>query len=214
MIRACLPELLDSLPPDHPDAIHNRRDLRLINRFMRNREWFSRTLPRAVRPGECALELGAGMGEMGRALIDQGFAIDGLDLWPRPAAWPAGRQWHRADLRSFDGYAEYPVVIGNLIFHQFNEAELAELGERLRRGARAVLACEPERRRLSQVVMAAVAPLLGANHVTLHDAHVSVTAGFQGDELPRALGLADGGWAFSCETTVLGVYRMAAFRSE
>ena len=35
--------------------------------------------------------------------------------------------------------------------------------------------------------MVANAPLLGANHVSLHDAHVSIAAGFLGDELPRAL---------------------------
>jgi hypothetical protein len=60
--------------------------------------------------------------------------------------------------------------------------------------------------------MAAVAPLLGANHVTLHDAHVSVTAGFCGDELPKALGLDDGNWKYSCRSTALGVCRMVAVR--
>jgi hypothetical protein len=213
MMRACLPELLDSLPHDHPDALHNRRDLRVINRIMRNRAWFSRALTSRMRPGERALEIGAGMGEMGRALNGRGFKVDGLDLWPRPEGWPAERQWHRADLRSFPGYADYPVILGNLIFHQFTEAELAGLGEGLRQGARVLLACEPERRRLSQTVMAALGPLLGANHVTLHDAHVSITAGFQGDELPRALGLDRGGWTYACETTMLGVYRMTAVRS-
>ena len=34
-----------------------------------------------------------------------------------------------------------------------------------------------------------LAPLFRANRVTLHDAHVSIAAGFRGDELPRALGL-------------------------
>jgi hypothetical protein len=212
MNRACLPELLDSLPPDHPDAIHNRRDLRIINRFMRNRAWFEQALPPLVRPGECALEIGAGMGELARDLGARGIPVDGLDLWPRPDGWPAARTWHRADLRAFEGYGAYPVVFGNLIFHQFKDDELAALGARLRRGARAILACEPVRRRLSQVVMAAVAPLLGANHVTRHDAHVSVTAGFRGDELPRALGLDDGKWRYSCRSTALGVCRMVAVR--
>ena len=116
-----------------------------------------------------------------------------------------------ADLRAFGGYGAYPVVIGNLIFHQFTDAELAELGRKLRASARAIVACEPARRRLSQVLMAAVAPLFGANHVTLHDAHVSMTAGFLGDELPRALGLGDG-WRCTCTETGIGVYRMVAVR--
>ena len=178
---------------------------------MRNRPWFENALPPLLRTGECALELGAGMGELALGLGGKGIAVDGLDLWPRPAAWPADRIWHQADLLWFAGYGAYPVILGNLIFHQFTDAELAGLGERLRQSARAIVACEPARRRLSQVLMAAVAPLFGANHVTLHDAHVSVAAGFRGDELPRALGL-DGAWHCTCTETALGVYRMVAVR--
>jgi hypothetical protein len=212
MNRACLPELLDSLPHDHPDALHNRRDLRLINRFMRNHAWFESTLPPLVRDGECALELGAGMGELARSLSARGIPVDGLDLWPRPEVWPSPRAWHVADLRTFGSFDSYQVVIGNLIFHQFSDDEIALLGAKLRRTSRVILACEPERRRASQLLVAAIAPLFGANHVTLHDAHVSVTAGFRGDELPRALGLADGSWKYSCDATALGAYRMVAVR--
>jgi hypothetical protein len=212
MNRACEPELLDSLPPDHPDAVHNRRDLRLINGFMRNRAWFERTLPPLLRPGERVLEIGAGTGEMGIALNARGIPVDGLDLWPRPAAWPAGREWHQADLKTFGGYGAYPVVIGNLILHQFTEAELAELGSVLRRTARVVAACEPERRRMSQALMAAIGPLLGANHVTLHDARVSITAGFLGSELADALGMTGGPWDVSFASTALGASRMVAVR--
>jgi hypothetical protein len=212
MNRACEPEMLDSLPHDHPDAVHNRRDLRIINRIMRNRAWFQRTLPRVLQPGERVLEIGAGMGEMAMRLNQAGVPVDGLDLWPRPAAWPAGREWHVADLKTFGGYGAYPAVIGNLIFHQFNEAELAELGERIRRTARVVVACEPERKRFFQTVIAKVGPLLGANHVTLHDARVSIAAGFLGDELPRGLGMTEDEWDYSCITTALGASRMVAIR--
>lgn len=214
MNRACEPELLDSLPPDHPDAVHNRRDLRLINRIMRNQAWFRQVLPSLLRSGERVLELGAGMGEMGITLNRRRIPVDGLDLWPRPAAWPADRDWHVADLRAFGGYDAYPAVIGNLIFHQFKEPELAELGAKIRRTARVVVACEPRRRRVSQTVMSAVAPLLGANHVTLHDAHVSIAAGFQADELPAALGMIPKEWDVSCTVTAIGAYRMVAVRRE
>jgi hypothetical protein len=214
MLRACLPEMLDSLPPDHPDALHGRRDLRLINRIMRNQAWFEATLPPLLRAGERVLELGAGMGELAGKLAARGVPVDGLDLWPRPTDWPSDREWHTADLREFGGLDRYPAVIGNLIFHQFTDAELAAVGERLRSKARVILACEPERRRMSQIATAAFAPLLGINHVTLHDARVSVTAGFRGDELPRLLGLADGAWAYSCRATALGANRMVAVRCE
>jgi hypothetical protein len=214
MNRVCLPELLDSLPHDHPDALHNRRDLRIINGIMRNRGWFERTLRPLVRDGESALEIGAGMGELARSLGARGIPVDGLDLWPRPGDWPAQRAWHQADLREFEGYSVYPVVIANLILHQFTDAELGLLGARLRRGARVIVACEPERRRASQIAFAAFLPLLGANHVTLHDGKVSVAAGFRGDELARVLGLDDGSWKYACKTTTLGANRTVAVRLE
>jgi hypothetical protein len=212
MPRVCEPELLDSLPFDHPDAVRNRRDLRLVNGFMRNLPWFRRTLPPLLRPGEPVLELGAGQGELGQLLIAAGVPLDGLDLWPRPARWPAERAWHRGDLKAFEGYAAYPTVIGNLIFHQFEAPELAQLGATLRRTARVIVACEPLRRRLSQTMMAVIGPLLGANHVTLHDSRVSIAAGFVADELPRALGLDDGQWDVTAAATVPGAYRMVAVR--
>ncbi|HEY1848366.1 MAG TPA: hypothetical protein VGG37_04125, partial [Opitutaceae bacterium] len=138
MNRACEPEILDSLPHDHPDAAHNRRDLRIINAFMRNRAWFRRVLGTHAQKGEPILEVGAGTGEMGTALGRAGFAVDGLDLWPRPPGWPAGRAWFQEDLRTFGGYGAYPVVIGNLILHQFKDGELAGIGRVLRSSARVI----------------------------------------------------------------------------
>jgi hypothetical protein len=213
MNRECTPELLDSLPHDHPDAIHNRRDLRLINRIMGNRSWFERTLPALVLPGDRVLEIGAGMGEMGLELNQRGIPLDGLDLWPRPRGWPSDREWHAADLKTFSGYGAYPVVIANLILHQFTAEELSRLGGQLRRSARVILACEPTRRRVSQALVAAVGPILGANHVTLHDARVSIAAGFWGEELPGFLGLDSETWRYSCRTTALGAIRMVAVRN-
>ncbi len=212
MARTLRPELLDSLPPEHPDALHNRRDLRLTNRLMGNHRWLGRTLSSLLQPGEVALELGAGTGELGLRLAARRVPVDGLDLWPRPPGWPVDRAWHRTDLRTFAGYGDYAAVIGNLIFHQFTDAELAALGAILQRHARVILACEPTRRRLSQSLFRLLGPLLGANHVSLHDADVSIAAGFCGDELPRALGLDPAGWDYRCHVTALGACRMIAIR--
>lgn len=212
MERTLHRELLDSLPPSHPDALHNRRDLRLTNLVAGNYRWLHRALAEVLRPGEVALELGAGTGELGLELERHGLAVDGLDLWPRPEAWPDARQWHQADIRDFDGFDAYPVVIGNLILHQLSVAELAALGTRLRRHARVLVVSEPCRRRVSQVLYRLVAPLLGANYVSLHDAHVSIAAGFRGEELPRLLGLGPEAWDIRCTTTPLGMYRMVARR--
>lgn len=212
--RVLQPEVLDTLSPEHPDALHSRRDLRLTNGIMGNHRWLARTLGSLMSAGDRALEIGAGTGEFGRRLAARGIAVDGLDLCSRPADWPEGRAWHAADLRSFDGYGRYEVVFGNLVFHHLEDRELAAFGQILARGKRlrAIVACEPMRRRLSQKTFALLGPLLGANHVTLHDAHVSIAAGFIDDELPRALGLAPDEWDCRCRTTVLGAYQMLATR--
>lgn len=211
MDRSLEPELLDSLPPDHPDALHNRRDIRLTNRAMGNHAWFARVLPTVVRPGERILEIGAGTGELIRRLAENGLAADGLDLWPPPPGWPADRVWHQADLRTFSRWAEYPVVVANLILHQFADAELRALGSALRH-ARVIAAREPARSRVSQVAYRCFAPIIGANHVSLHDAHVSIAAGFVGDELPRVLGLDAAAWDIQSGPAFLGAYVLLAVR--
>ena len=160
--RLLQPELLDTLSPEDPDAIHSRRDLRLTNVVMGNHRWLARTLPTLLQPDERALELGAGTGELGLRLIQRGLAVDGLDLWPRPQTWPPARAWHSADLLTFAGYGGYAAVFGNLIFHQFSDADLAAIGETLRRNVRVIVACEPLRRRGSQVLFAEIAPVLRA----------------------------------------------------
>lgn len=212
MPRIVEPELLDALPPNHPDALHSRRDLRLINAILGNHRWIVRTLPPLLRAGERALELGAGSGELARKLARRGVSVAALDRWPQPAGWPPAWPWHVADLRSFEGYGGHAAIVGNLIFHHFGAAELAEIGAKLRATARVVVACEPARRRASQVLFRSIAPMLGANHVSLHDARVSIAAGFEGDELARALGLDAPRWSVRCRTTALGTCRLVALR--
>ncbi|HZP61507.1 MAG TPA: hypothetical protein VFB27_14380 [Opitutaceae bacterium] len=212
MQRKLQPEILDTLPPDHPDALHSRRNIRQLNALMGNFRWFAATLPGLLRPGERALELGAGDGALGLALARRGLPVDGLDFWPRPVDWPREAAWHRTDLRSFTGYGGYAVVFGNLIFHHFSAAELAVLGGALSSTAQVIVACEPSRRRRFQFLLRGAGPLLHANYVTRHDAHVSIAAGFIGDELARALGLDEKAWTWRCAGTAFGSNRMIARR--
>jgi 2-polyprenyl-3-methyl-5-hydroxy-6-metoxy-1,4-benzoquinol methylase len=211
MDRTLQPEFLDSLAPDDPAALHSRRDLRIINRVMGNERWFRHVLQRQSKSVKRVLELGSGMGEMGIALSAAGVVIDGLDLCPRPSSWPRQAEWHRADIRNFARYGEYSAVMANLTLHHFDSNELAALGEKLA-GARLIIASEPARRRRSQAMFAALGPLLGANHITLHDARISIAAGFLGDELPHALGLTADRWMWKCQLSLVGAYRMIACR--
>lgn len=212
MRRIVQPEILDSLPEDHPDARKSRRDLRRINLIMGNHRWLARSVSTLVRPGERVLELGAGTGELGRRLALRGVEVDGLDLAGRPDGWPRDRAWHTADIHGFGGYGQYPVVIANLILHHFNDSALFRLGETLGRTARVIVASEPSRSRLSLALVAGLFPLFGANRVTRHDAPASIAAGFQGDELPRALGLSARMWDVKCHASALGAFRMIALR--
>ena len=214
MQRQLVPELLDSLPSDHPDAIHSRRDLRIVNRLMGNSRWFQRTLPACVRPGERTLELGAGAGDLALLLQCANPAIDALDRVAAPAAWPAHARWHQADLQHFDSWPDYPVVIGNLILHHFEATELRALGKTLQAHARVLIFCEPARRRRFLWIWNVLAPLCLANHVTRHDGRASITAGFRGNELPRALGLSPLVWTWRIESSVLGAYRLVAERRD
>ncbi len=210
--RQLVPELLDALPHADPAAVHSRRDLRRINFLMGNTRWFLRNLPRIMDQGDRVLELGAGTGELGQALFRQGVHVDAMDRCPPPAAWPADRSWHEADALTFNDYSLYSVVIGNLIFHHFSPTELADLGAKFNHSARLIIACEPARYRCFQVLFSCIAPLLGANHVTRHDAHVSIAAGFRRDELTRALGLEPALWDCRVSISIFGAYRLIASR--
>lgn len=212
MPRTIHPELLDTLAPEHPDAVHSRRDLRFINRFMGNHRWITRHLPARLRPHERVLEIGAGTGELSERLRSAGVSTHALDLVPAPESWPPNAVWHRADLKSFQHYTDYPVIVGNLIFHHLNDDELAELGARLSTSARLIVACEPIRRRFSQLMFRIIGPLFGVSHVTMHDGLVSIAGGFAGDELPRALGLKNSDWAIEQSSSAFGGYRMIATR--
>lgn len=213
--RRVQPELLDGLPPGHPDALHNRRDLRFFNAIMGNYRWFARALRAHLRPGDRLLELGAGEGDLAKSLRrawpGQTFSHTGLDLWPRPADWPAAQEWHRADLTQFSGYANYSVILGNLILHQFEDDVLPDLGRRWREHARLLVFCEPARHAL-HLAQLPLARLAGINYVSRHDARVSVEGGFRGRDLPRLLGVDAPPWRIELSHTFFGAYRLIAVR--
>ncbi|MGA2052922.1 MAG: hypothetical protein ABSH19_06400 [Opitutales bacterium] len=215
MRREVQPELLDQLPPDHPDAQHNRRDLRFFNAVMGNHRWIEAVLKRHLRMGDRLLELGAGEGDLGLRLRrkwgNRPIPYAGLELWARPAAWPGTWDWRREDILKFADYAHYNIILGNLILHQFEDAALTELGRRWREQARLLVFCEPARSAL-HLAQLPLARLAGINHVSRHDARVSIQGGFRGRELAQLLGVDEAPWRVRVRHTFLGAYRFVAVR--
>lgn len=210
--RTLTPEILDALPADHPDARGSRRDLRFFNAALGNWRWFKATLPRRLRPGERVLEIGAGTGELGNVMARTGVAWDGLDRAPRPADWPRDARWHQVDLFDFAGWAEYPVITGNLIFHHFDPDQLRAIGSALEQTTRLLVIGDLRRGRLQQWMFWSYACLIGANRVSRHDGWLSIRAGFRGDELPRLLGLDPQLWSWRVERAQISAYRLIAER--
>ncbi len=213
--RVVKPELLDSLPHDHPEALRNRRELRLVNALMGNHRWLEREARRRLPSGCRALEVGAGRGELALRLRRRmELAVDGLDLCPAPDDWPAERRWWRAGLQRFDGFEAYDAVFANLIWHQFDDATLGAIGARLGQRVRFLFACEPARLSLHVAQFRALATLGGFGRVSRNDGRVSIYAGFRGEELPRILGLDTERWEWRCRSSALGRYSVVAWRRD
>jgi len=214
MKREVRPEILDSLPPDHPHALANRRDLRRLNRLLGNGRWFARQLAPRLRPGDTVLEAGAGAGDLGRELwrrvpVVRECRYTGLDLaHDRPAGWPDRWDWRRGDVREHAFDPPPRVVIVNFLLHQFAREDLARLGARLARVPVWVI-CEPRRAWAPLVGLALLRPL-GLHRVSWLDGRTSVRAGFRGQELVRWLGAGSPARSTVVTETALGMHRVVS----
>ncbi len=206
MPRRVEPELLDALPPDDPRAVRSRKDLRRINRLMRNQAVLGNALDGIVRgsPSIRLVELGAGDGTLllrlarSRAKRWPNVKLGLLDMQPVVRAETlVGFRDHGWDAQVvganvFDWFAQsepgdapprvLPIVIANLFVHHFDGARLQALLNGIASRARAFVCCEPRRSRLA-LTGSRLLGLIGCNDVTRHDAMVSVHAGFNGHEL-------------------------------
>jgi hypothetical protein len=215
--RLVLPEILDQLPENDPAAAKNRRDMRLLNHLMGNFRWIAREVGRARMKSGPWIELAAGDGSLGRYLAETHPTwaatchFTGLDLCSRPPAWPEHWPWEQGDLLQSPSLEGARVVIANHILHQFEDEALGALGAKLRHAATHLIINETARRSL-HLWQARAAFLLGLNHVSRHDALVSVRAGFRGTELPVLLGLPPAEWQWQIHSTTLGAYRFVAVR--
>jgi 2-polyprenyl-3-methyl-5-hydroxy-6-metoxy-1,4-benzoquinol methylase len=211
--RVVIPEWLDELPPEHPDAQASRRDLIRINQLMGNYRFIRRHLIRVARPGDVCVELGAGGGQLTNSLQPAEVAcpVTGLDLAPRPHSWPTDWDWQQQDIFHSTTLAKAEIVVASLILHHFETEALQTLGTELTRNARVLIITEPLRASYAHF-LGHFMDLTGINRVTRHDMHVSIDAGFHKGELPTLLGLTRDQWKINESVDWRGSLRMLAYR--
>lgn len=212
--RVLQPELLDTLPPDHPDAVRARQEMLQVNGIMGNHRWIQRMLCRHGESGWRVTEVGAGDGALSLRLRAAGLCraedLHAMDLAPRPHQWPAAARWTQGDVLAHD-LPDSEVLLANLFLHHFTEDQLRKLGARISPATRLIVAAEPARLWIHTVLGRLFCALAELNHVQRHDMQASIRAGFRGDELRSALGLGIE-WNVGVRMHPLGGYRFLAWR--
>jgi hypothetical protein len=211
--RVVVPEILDGLPHDDPDAIASRRDLRRVNAVMGNPRWiFRQVREHAAIARRGITEIGAGDGglasRMARAFPDT--RVTAIDLAPAPdGALPANLEWRQGDLfESVEAHPQGGLLVACLILHHFETPELQRLGREFLPRFDALAIVEPDRRPLAHFLGRLAWPFI--NRVTRHDMHVSIDAGFAGGELAAILGLHPQVWRIQETRTLTGARRFFA----
>ncbi len=208
--RVLTQEILDHLPSDDPAAIHSRRDLRRINALMGNYRWIESSLGRlgALDGDRHIVEIGAGDGALAGWLLERhpDIVYTAIDLIPRPDHLPGRIEWRQGDVFDLLGTTGGDVLVANLILHHFDDEQMKAFG-RLASVFRACVANEPARQHHAHA-LAWAGRVLGFNHVTRHDIHASIRAGFIGSEIPDLLGFSR--WNHSCRDTLMGAHRWIA----
>lgn len=215
--RVVLPEILDGLPHDHPDAIASRRDLRRVNAVMGNPRWIRKKARELGTISNAGItEIGAGDGRLAVQLAETfpETRVTALDLAPAPIGeLPSNLVWQQHDL--FHAANELPmggVLIACLFLHHFSDAQLRELGRDWISRYDAMIIAEPDRRPLAHRLGRLAWPFI--NRVTRHDMHVSIDAGFARGELQQTLGLKVDDWQIEESCTLTGARRLLARRKE
>lgn len=212
--RVLQPELLDTLPPDDPDAMRAREEMLQVNGIMGNHRWIERMVRRHREEGWRVTELGAGDGALSLRLLEAGCVTEAdlhaFDLAPRPEQWPAVAHWTQGDVLA-QALPDTEIVVANLFLHHFTTEQLRMLGGHLSSATRLIVAAEPARRWIYSLMGRVFCEVTELNHVQRHDMQASIRAGFRGRELREALGLGDE-WRVSVYEHPMGAHRFVAWR--
>ena len=204
MERVVKPEILDSLEASDPAAIRSRRDLRLINWFMRGEKWILEQLE-GLGDVQKVIEIGAGDGHLASQIKEQfpDIEVIAIDLLERPAGVHSNVKWKSENVFATESFDNEAVVVANLFIHHLDNEELWLLSKKIS-NCRAIIMAEPHRYWFSKLLGYPLFPFV--NHVTRHDMMVSIEAGFRFGELA---GLLDIDWHWD-ERAGLGGIRSIA----
>ena len=210
--RIVIPELLDHLPADDPEAVRSRRDLRGVNFLMGNERWIQRAIrrfPDAVKRG--IVEIGAGEGDLCGRLARQfpQAPLTAYDLAPRPPGLDSRVNWIQGDLFDTPAPSSGGVVIANLFLHHFEGPALTALG-RWMENFKVGIFNEPDRAHFPHMLGGLMHPWI--NRVTRHDMHVSIRAGFASGEIQEGLRLDPRDWKFEETSTWRGARRVVIWK--
>jgi len=198
--RRMAAEILDSLPPSDPRARASRRDLQRLHSILGQEKlwlhWLRRKYP--ARPPSSLVDLGAGDGHLLTRILPLAFPSGGggsrlflVDTQPSVPDSTLDQLRHQNWLPTIicsevlEWARQAPpadAILSNLFLHHLSGEKLRELFIHLARITPLFAAAEPSRHGLASFGCRLL-PLLGCHPVTLHDARVSVAAGFRDHEL-------------------------------
>jgi len=184
--RVILPELLDDAPEG--DAVASLGDLVRINRYLGGHRTLRWMLRQVVRPGErfSVLDVGAASGDMG-AKIGQWYPQAQVTAFDYRANHLTAARCSKVVGNAFClpfAARSFDFVFCSLFLHHFQNQSIVELLKEFGLMARrAVLVIDLERGLLAYHFIPATRWLFQWDPITVHDAPISVGAGFKSREL-------------------------------
>jgi hypothetical protein len=193
-------EILDHLSPDDPRVFHARKDLRFINGLMNHARILRSNIFPQLNMGSPLriLEIGSGDGTLAYEIFKKcgklpaGGRMDFVDkagILSRQVKRDLGELGWEVNEFEADVFHwvennpdAYHLCFASLFLHHFDEKELKLLFHHLSGKTKRFLCIEPRRDRFG-LLGALGLRLLGCDPVTLHDAKISVRAGFHHQEL-------------------------------